>query len=630
MKTGNYFVVFFCSLLWACTLRAQVIYNAYARVTAVTSSTLLTVSNVNETNHTFAVGEQVIVMQMQDDVIGTNTTNASTFGDLGSIANAGRYEVANVSAVNRSAGTATSIGLSSALVNTYNTGTNSRVQVISFRLLNAAAFTTTAAITGLTWNGNTGGVIALQVGTDFTISHSITANGLGFRGGTVSANYYGGGTACTTLTFASNSTNHGYKGEGIYATSTATHANGRAKILNGGGGGGQDINAGGGGGSNFTAGGQGGCGWNSTASGCTTPCAAGLAGITLSANISASRVFMGGGGGGGQQNNTNGSSGGNGGGIILIKANRIITGGCATNPTITANGNNAANASNDGAGGGGGGGSIVLQVSNYSVSAACPLTIRANGGNGGNITTSTHAGGGAGGQGVVIYSVPQPTANVTTQANNGTAGCNDSGCGSSAGSAGGTSGGGIIPSSSGVLPVDLLYFIALSSPEGVQLQWSTASEKNSSHFLVKRSRDGITWEIIDRKTAQVNSKTVTYYTAYDYNPPSGTVYYKLTCVDLDLTEKNSPVQLLERNGTDIGVALFPNPAVNSLNVAFNHKHTDFSIRVYDATGKEYLPRVLEAYDGRLLLDVSMLGEGIYVLGVESLGTTTRTRFIVKK
>lgn len=135
----------------------QVIYNAYARVTAVTSSTLLTVTNVNETNHTYTAGGQVIVMQMQDNVIGTNTTNAVTFGNLGGIANAGRFEIRTISAVNRSSGTATSIALSTALANTYNTGANSRVQVISFRLLNAGAFTSTASITGLAWNGNVGG-----------------------------------------------------------------------------------------------------------------------------------------------------------------------------------------------------------------------------------------------------------------------------------------------------------------------------------------------------------------------------------------------------------------------------------------------------------------------------------------
>ncbi len=43
---------------------AQVV-NAYAKVTAI-SGKVLTVKNVNETFHTFNIGEKVIVMQMQD------------------------------------------------------------------------------------------------------------------------------------------------------------------------------------------------------------------------------------------------------------------------------------------------------------------------------------------------------------------------------------------------------------------------------------------------------------------------------------------------------------------------------------------------------------------------------------
>ena len=44
--------------------------NAYAKVTSVAAKTL-NLSNVNQTYHTFAAGEQIIIMQMQDNVIGS-------------------------------------------------------------------------------------------------------------------------------------------------------------------------------------------------------------------------------------------------------------------------------------------------------------------------------------------------------------------------------------------------------------------------------------------------------------------------------------------------------------------------------------------------------------------------------
>ena len=88
----------FLFFLWIASFAAlaQTTLNAYAKVTSVTGSSVLALSNVNIANHTFTVGGQVVVMQMQDNVIGTNTTNASTFGNLSSIANAGKYEIRTI------------------------------------------------------------------------------------------------------------------------------------------------------------------------------------------------------------------------------------------------------------------------------------------------------------------------------------------------------------------------------------------------------------------------------------------------------------------------------------------------------------------------------------------------------
>ncbi|MFN8712452.1 MAG: hypothetical protein ACK5Z2_06335 [Bacteroidota bacterium] len=169
-------------LVFVLPVSAQTILNAYAKVTGITSgNTIITVSNVNETNHTFNVGEQVIVMQMQDDVIGSNTSNTSSFGNLSSIANAGNYEVRTITAKTPATGTPTSITLNGALTYTYNTGANASIQVITFRNL-GVNYTTVGNITGLAWDGNIGGVIALQVSNDLTLNHSISANGIGFRG----------------------------------------------------------------------------------------------------------------------------------------------------------------------------------------------------------------------------------------------------------------------------------------------------------------------------------------------------------------------------------------------------------------------------------------------------------------
>src|SRR5688572_6402364 len=212
LKIRSYLVLnAFFVLLSLDSYNSQTTVNAYARVTSVTNSSVLALSNVNVANHTFTVGGSVIVMQMQDNVIGTNTTNVSTFGDLSAIGNAGRYEVRTIAAVTPTSGTPTSVTLTSVLSNTFNTGTNSSVQMISFRDL-GANYTTTANISGLTWDGNVGGVIAFSTTGTLTLNHRILADGLGFRGGSYSNN--NSGATCTSPSntlYIANNANLGYK-----------------------------------------------------------------------------------------------------------------------------------------------------------------------------------------------------------------------------------------------------------------------------------------------------------------------------------------------------------------------------------------------------------------------------------
>lgn len=590
------------------------VLNAYAKVTAISGAkTTLTVTNVNQTSHTFTVGGKVVVMQMQDDVIGTNTTNIASFGNLSSIANAGIYEIGVISSRSPATGTPTIITLSSALTNTFNVGSNSSVQIISFRDL-GSNYTTTANITGLAWDGNVGGVIALEVTNALTLNHSISANHIGFRGGARSNN--SGGSVCVAANstmYTANNANLGYKGEGIFLRTDATQLNARGKILNGGGGGG-DHNAGGGGGGNYTAGGQGGNGYNN----CTTYPGGGLAGIELSSFISGNRVFMGGGGGGGQQNNGVATAGGNGGGIILLKSGSLVTNTVCGSPlSITANGQSANNTGgNDGGGGGGAAGSIILQVTSFSVSSTCSLTISASGGNGSNCTDGTpHAGGGGGGQGVIIYSSVQPTLNVVTTTSVGAAGRDNSGGTISAGSGAGVINAGIVASASNPLPIELISFDGKLSAGTVDLFWASATEINNDFFTVEKSNDAINFGLIGTVKAKNTSIRSNYY-LNDDSPFKGTNYYRLKQTDFDGSYTYSNIVAIDFNN-DIKFTVYPNPIISgeSLIISFDKEYNDkVELMIYDATGKQVYFQTTDLKDKSTMhLDNLNLSSGIYVV-----------------
>lgn len=587
--------------------------NGYAKVTSI-SGTTFTLSNVNQTYHSFAVGNELIVMQMQGDVIGTNTGDNSSFGNLSAIGSTGLYEVAVITAIdgNTTSGH-TAISPANITVSSLNysyvTGTNSSVQIITHRKMSTTNYTTTANITGLPWDGNIGGVIALQVPGTLTLAHSISANGIGFRGGAKSNNIDPG--SCTGTPYRVNNNTYGYKGEGIYKRTDVQYTNARAKLLNGGGGG-VAHNSGGGGGGNYTEGGVGGVGYNGGATGCSSTPSYGYGGISLSGVIVTGRIFMGGGGGGGQQNNLQGSDGGNGGGIIFLRANTIVTTTC-TNRTISANGSSVSGLSNDGQGGGGAAGSIVLWVNNWSVSSTCPLIVSANGGSGGTSSTGVaHGGGGAGGQGIVIYMNTQPTSNITTTTNNGSAGCNNNSnpCTSSAGSATGTNGQGILTPAANPLSIELVFFNAsLLDQYTVALEWQTASERNNDYFTVQRSADGSDWENILTQDGAGNSTTLLNYYDVDTAPLPGISYYRLKQIDFDGMFTYSPIVMISNDQSDVP---YPNPADNFVVISVQKQ---IKPEIFTSLGQNVTDQVdfNLLSDEKVHMNVERLNSGFYIV-----------------
>ena len=602
--------------------------NAYAKVTSIAGSTL-NLSNVDESFDTFETGEQVLIMQMQDSVIG-ESTNVSTFGSLGSILSAGLFEIRVIASVTESGGTPTSITISGGLTNTYNDGSNTSIQLVSFPTLDDGGgdFTTTSNITALDWDGDVGGVVAFNVDSTLTLNHNITADGAGFVGGTANT---GASVGCTPFGNYSVSAqdNHANKGEGVFNSTSSFHVAGRGRILSGGGGG-NSHNAGGAGGGNYTAGGDGGPGW------VCSPVAGGIGGLALSAHISASRVFLGGGGGAGEGNNNAATPGADGGGIILLSANELVTTGACAGRRISANGNSiAGNSSNDGSGGGGAGGSIVFQVAQFNVVAGCPLTNEASGGDGGDVNSGAqHGGGGGGGQGVIFYSTAAPSTNITTTTNNGSGGCNDnsSPCSNPASTGSGTSGTGIFGPATGPLPVTLVKFHAYAAENSVQLEWMTASEINNDYFLVQRSFDAVNWEEIAELDGHGNSTAIHSYDYIDDQPVLGTSYYRLKQVDFNGDYEYSEIRAVEFTSSKFRFSIYPNPANESIRLVTSgveNKSNNFNIRISNLQGIEVINQTVVSEVGNLNLSINIQGllPGTYIVHITSNSYTKTTKLI---
>ncbi|MBR9922569.1 MAG: PKD domain-containing protein [Bacteroidetes bacterium] len=407
-RSSRLLIWLLCSILLPAAGAQTVIggqINTYTRVLSIVpcSASL----NVNQSSG-FSVGQQVLIIQMQGATI--NDTNSAGFGNITNLHGAGQHEKARIKQINGNI-----IKLENSLLNEYDT--DASVQLVSFPEYQSASVGST--LIAQDWNGQTGGVLALEVSDTLWLQADIEASATGFRGGQLQNpesdcfwliaedDYY----------YEEGNWRGAWKGEGI-ANYLSSRELGRGAQANGGGGG-NDHNAGGGGGGHFTAGGRG--GFQTPPS--TFGCSGNFPGQGGKAIPSGDRIFLGGGGGAGHSDDPNaGTAGGAGGGIILLKAGTVI----GNNHEIRANGESVNQANGDGAGGGGAGGTIVFLVNEFSG----PLLLSANGGTGGSTQNPTDrcygpGGGGSGGRILSnLASLPatdlsggSPGANTNTNSN---------------------------------------------------------------------------------------------------------------------------------------------------------------------------------------------------------------------
>src|SRR3989449_8443132 len=310
--------------------------------TAAAASTTITLGTATGAAAPIAIGDLVLVIQMQDT--GIDSTNTGAYGDgvagdpatgWTALNGAGLYEYAvATSAVPLVGGVLT---VSSGLINTYTqaapTATQGQRDFQVIRVPQYASATLTAGLTAGPFNGSTGAVLVFDVATALNLNGAaVSVSQGGFRGGL--GRQLAGGAGGTGTDYVNLSANpfHAQKGEGIAGTPQYVYSSLSGTTANSGvdgypngstargapgmaGGGGtdphptaNDQNTGGGGGSNGGAGGMGGNSWNSNLA------MGGFGGTAFPAT--AARAPAGAGGGAGKRNNSgaiaHASSGGEG------------------------------------------------------------------------------------------------------------------------------------------------------------------------------------------------------------------------------------------------------------------------------------------------------------------------------
>ncbi|MGV3637086.1 MAG: T9SS type A sorting domain-containing protein, partial [Flavobacteriales bacterium] len=181
-----------------------------------------------------------------------------------------------------------------------------------------------------------------------------------------------------------------------------------------------------------------------------------------------------------------------------------------------------------------------------------------------------------------------------------------------------------------ILPVELLAFDAWRQEQDAQLSWSTATERNSDHFVVERSTDGSVFKSIGVVPAAGNSAVRRDYDFTDDAPFLGTNYYRLKMVDQDHGMEYSDVRVVIFAASDRLVA-FPDPAADEINLTYGGSgSTIVHVSIIDAMGRQVLERSWRDADGagRVTLNISALARGSYIIrSTDGRGEVMAVRFI---
>ena len=188
----------------------------------------------------------------------------------------------------------------------------------------------------------------------------------------------------------------------------------------------------------------------------------------------------------------------------------------------------------------------------------------------------------------------------------------------------------VLSTSAIVLPIELLSFTALAKDKQVMLNWSTRSETTNNFFTIEKSMDGISFNEVVQIKGAGNSEVIKYYSASDYNPWNGLIYYRLKQTDFN-GKVTTYSNLVEVNYTEQQlVSVYPNPASNTLFINVSKEYDHANMKCLDALGREVLSQTVNSTSINSINTNSLLPGVYYILIDNGTGGFNKTKIIIQK
>ena len=182
------------------------------------------------------------------------------------------------------------------------------------------------------------------------------------------------------------------------------------------------------------------------------------------------------------------------------------------------------------------------------------------------------------------------------------------------------------------LPVELTFFqTEVSDNRKVNVRWETATEINSSHFILERSRDALNYRALTQIEAAGTSTVKKTYSFTDESALFGTNYYRLSQTDRDGAQQIFRPQAVIIDDTNVPFGVSPNPSIG----------TDFKVKVEDAD--EAVMKLTDFSGRNIRININKLTQtileinpseslnlGTYILEVQTLGSLKKHKILILK
>jgi len=171
------------------------------------------------------------------------------------------------------------------------------------------------------------------------------------------------------------------------------------------------------------------------------------------------------------------------------------------------------------------------------------------------------------------------------------------------------------------LPVTLASFTAIATNK-VSINWQTATELNTSHFIIQHSTTGTSFTDIGNVKAIGSGANGYQFT--DTHPANGTNYYRLQSVDKDGSSSFSKVVSVEFTVNRLPITVVPNPVRDVATIMGSHIA---SVQVIDNMGR--VAKIVALHDAtNPSISVGSLPAGVYHLRIQTVDGNVNSKAIV--